>query len=58
MFRILTFNELDHSLPACLPAGINYLQILLPLRDWKKDMVGYLNRLYFSTVKACNNHSL
>jgi hypothetical protein len=48
-YIILTYNELDHSLPAGLRAGINYLQILLPLRDWKKERLGYLDRLSFGS---------
>ncbi len=46
---ILTINELDHSLPACLPAGINQPQI----HDYhycgagKKIGVGYLDRCHF-----------
>jgi hypothetical protein len=35
---ILTYNELDHSLPACLS-----------LRGWKTDRASYLDRLSFSS---------
>jgi hypothetical protein len=49
---ILTYNELDHSLPACLRPGINQLQILLPLRGWKKDRVGYLDRISYSSDRS------
>jgi hypothetical protein len=31
----------------CVRARINQLLILLPLRGWKKDRVGYLDRFHF-----------
>jgi hypothetical protein len=46
---IITYNELDHSLPACVPVSINFKSIKsITTARLKKDMVGYLDRLSFS----------
>jgi hypothetical protein len=47
---ILTYNELDHSLRACLPACRYQLTSnTITTADWKKDRVGYLDIISFSS---------
>ncbi len=51
-FFFLTYNELDHSLPACVPACRYQLTpntITTAKRGWIKDRVGYFDRLSSSS---------
>jgi hypothetical protein len=52
----LTYNELDHSLPACLPVSTNFKYYCYCGVGKKIGLVIWTD--FLSGVKVCNNHSL
>jgi hypothetical protein len=53
---ILTYNELDHSLPACLPVSINFKYYYHCGVGKKIGLVIWKD--FLSAAKVCNNKSL
>ncbi len=53
---ILTYNELDHSLPACLPVSTNFKYYYHCGVGKKIGLVIWTD--FLSGVKVCNNPSL